>query len=842
MNLPRTAFPMRANLPEREPEFQAFWAREDVYGQLRRERAGRPRFILHDGPPYANGQIHIGTALNKILKDIVVRFANLQGLDAPFVPGWDTHGLPIELRAIQELGLDRRTVDALELRRRCREFAEHYIGVMTRQFQRLGVMGDWEHPYVTLSPDYEAEQVRVFARMALQGYIYKGLKPVYWCPHCQTALADAEIEYQEVTSPSVYVAFDCAEDEDRLPAGTRVLIWTTTPWTLPGNVAIAVHPEVVYDLLDTERGRLLVARPRTGAVTAALGLRAAAVPGSWRGAELEGVRCRHPFLDREVPLVLAEYVSAEEGTGCVHTAPGHGPEDFQTGQRYGLPTLVPVDDQGRLTADAGPFAGLFYREANDRIVAALSTSGHLLAAGRTEHTYPHCWRCKNPVIFRATEQWFASVEGFRRQALAAVRSVRWIPAWGEARIARMIEDRADWCISRQRAWGVPIPAFYCTACGEPLITGETTEAVAQRFAAEGSDVWFTAAAEDLLPPGTACPHCGGTSFRKETDIMDVWFDSGSSHAAVLARRPDLGWPADLYLEGSDQHRGWFQSSLLTAVATRGRAPYRAVLTHGFVVDGEGRKMSKSLGNVVDPAEVVERYGADILRLWVASAEYSGDVRVSPDILRQLADVYRKIRNTLRFLLGNLADFDPDRDALPPAELLPVDRWALDRAGLALEQAREAYAAYQFHRVYQLIHYLCAVDLSAFYLEVSKDRLYAEAPRSRSRRAAQTALYAIARSLAVAIAPILPHTAEEVWQHLPHRQGDRVSIHLHTWPEPLPALSPEERERWQRLLAVRDEVLRGLERSRVGGLIHTSQEAAVEVCAAPSSAAWLEGWG
>lgn len=835
VNLPRTDFPMRANLPQREPEIQASWRDGDVYGRLRRLRTGRPKFIVHDGPPYANGTIHIGHALNKILKDFVVRFRSMRGYDAPFVPGWDTHGLPIEHKAIQELGLDRRAISPAELRDHCAAFARKYIGIMTPQFQRLGVLGDWEHPYVTLEPAYEARQIEVFGAMAKKGYIYKGLKSVYWCATCETALAEAEIEYREKRSPSIYVGFEAAGEGGRLPAGTRVVIWTTTPWTLPGNAAVALHPEGTYVIVRTDRGDLLLAEPLVARVLDALGLADGGRISSFTGRELAGQLLRHPFLDRLVPVVLGEHVSMEEGTGCVHTAPGHGPDDFEVGRRYGLPVFVPVDGRGVLTAEAGPFAGLTCDEANRAIPQALEESGHLLARAGVEHQYAHCWRCKNPIIYRATEQWFASVDGFRGRALAAIRDVRWIPAWGEIRISNMVADRADWCISRQRAWGVPIPVFYCEGCGEPVINDETIRAVADLFRRKGSNAWYRREAAEILPPGFACPRCGGGHFRKETDTMDVWFDSGSSHAAVLEERPDLSWPADLYLEGSDQHRGWFQSSLLTAVATRGSAPYRTVLTHGFVMDGEGRKMSKSLGNVVEPEEVTRQYGADILRLWVASADYSGDVRVSPDILKQLTEVYRKIRNTLRYLLGNLYDFDPAADRVEATELPEINRWALHRTQEVLRRAERAYEDYQYNVVYRAIHDYCVADLSAFYLDVLKDRLYTAGPASPHRRAAQTVLYEIARALVATIAPILPHTAEEVWGFLPKLPGDPGSIHLLTWPEtPEGLLETALADEWGILLRVREDVARALEEARGDGLIRDSLEAALVVY--PSAAA------
>ncbi|PZN12508.1 MAG: isoleucine--tRNA ligase, partial [Bacillota bacterium] len=586
LNLPQTDFPMRANLPKREPEIQRRWEEMKLYERLRQARQGRPRFVLHDGPPYANGDIHVGTALNKILKDVVVRYASMAGYDAPYIPGWDTHGLPIERRALEVLGVDRRSIEPVKLRDHCRDYALEQMDRQRRQFRRLGVMGDWEHPYLTLSPEYEAKQVEVFGEMARRGYIYRSLYSVYWCPVDETALAEAEIEYREKTSPSIYVAFDVTDGRGRLPAGARLVIWTTTPWTIPANLAIAVHPDARYVAVETERGLLVLAEPLVERVLSALGLSERGRAGSWLGRELEGVLYRHPLFDRTSPVVTADHVSMEEGTGLVHTAPGHGQEDFEVGRRYGLPVLSPIDDGGRFTEEAGPFAGEFYADANPKIVRALDEAGALLAEGTIRHQYAHCWRCRQPVIYRATTQWFASVEGFRERALAAIDEVRWIPAWGRERIRNMVADRGDWCISRQRAWGVPIPVFYCEACQEPVITDESIRAVADLFRREGSNAWFLREAKEILPEGFTCPHCGARGgFRKETDIMDVWFDSGSSHAAVLETRDELTWPADLYLEGSDQHRGWFQSSLLTAVATRGRAPYRAVLTHGFVVEG-----------------------------------------------------------------------------------------------------------------------------------------------------------------------------------------------------------------------------------------------------------------
>ncbi len=830
---------MRANLPQREVEIQAFWSEQDIYGQLRRAARGRPQFILHDGPPYANGDIHIGTALNKVLKDIVVKFASMRGYDAPYVPGWDTHGLPIELQAIRILGINRHEVDAVELRRRCREFALHWQGIQRGQFQRLGVLGEWDHPYLTMEPGYEACQVQVFGEMARRGFIYKGLKPVYWCADCETALAEAEVEYAEKRSPSIYVAFAVTGAAGRLPAGARVVIWTTTPWTIPANLAICLHPEAEYHLVPTAAGALLLAAERVEPALKAMGLQGGRPLLTCRGAELEGLRCRHPLYERDSVLILGEHVTLDEGTGCVHTAPGHGHEDFAIGAGYGLGVLNPLDGRGVFTAEAGRFAGLRYDHANPRIVEALREAGALLGQDTITHQYAHCWRCKSPVLYRATEQWFASIDGFRQAALEAIAGVEWIPPWGRERISNMVADRGDWCISRQRVWGVPIPAFYCQDCGEPLLSRESVAAVADLFGREGSDAWFHRSARQILPPDLRCGACQGQEFTKETDIMDVWFDSGSSHVAVLGTRPGLRWPADLYLEGSDQHRGWFQSSLLTAVATRGRAPYRAVLTHGFVVDGEGRKMSKSLGNVVSPQEVIGRYGADILRLWVASADYKQDIRVSPDILKQLAEVYRKIRNTLRFILGNLYDFDPVGDAVPRDSLAEFDRWTLARLALLLEDVTAHYQAYDYHLLYHAIHNFCAVDLSALYLDVCKDTLYTLAPADPRRRAAQTVLYEVASVLVRIIAPVLPHTAEEVWRYLPRRPGDPLSVLLATWPAPEHARrDPELEERWEGLLQVREVVSKALELARGARHIGSSLEAKVTLYPGPPRAGLL----
>lgn len=831
---------MRANLPDREPETQSFWEETGVYEELARLGRGRPKFILHDGPPYANGDIHIGTALNKVLKDIVIKFRSMQGQYAPYVPGWDTHGLPIELQAIRALGIDRDRVSPLELRQRCREFALHWMDVQRTEFKRLGVLGDWDHPYLTLEPEYEARQVQLFGELVERGYIYKGLKPVYWCAECETALAEAEVEYSEKTSDSIYVGFKVEDGKGRLPRDARVVIWTTTPWTIPANLAIALHPDAEYRLVATKAGSLLLAADLAGRALSMMGLEGGETLDRFRGAELEGVVCRHPLYLRDSLLILGDHVTLEEGTGCVHTAPGHGHEDFEVGARYGLPVLNPLDGRGVFTDEAGPFAGLRYDRANPRIVDALAEAGALLASDHVQHQYAHCWRCKKPVLYRATEQWFASVDGFRQEALEAIDAVTWIPGWGRERISNMVAGRGDWCISRQRVWGVPIPAFYCRQCRHILISQETIQAVADLFRREGSDAWFAREAHDILPAGTTCGQCGASGFVKETDIMDVWFDSGSSHVAAMEAHPELGWPADLYLEGSDQHRGWFQSSLLTAVATRGSAPYRAVLTHGFVVDGEGRKMSKSLGNVVFPQAVIKQYGADILRLWVASADYKQDIRVSPDILKQLAEVYRKIRNTLRFILGNLYDFDPAKDPVAYQQLSELDRWALATLQHLVRQVTAYYQAYDYHLLYHAIHNFCAVDMSSLYLDVLKDTLYTMGKDDLQRRAAQTVLYQVAAALVRVIAPVLPHTAEEVWRFLPRPAGEPASVLLAQWPPVRQEyLDPDLEERWGRLLEVRRAVSKALEMERAARNIGSSLEAQVTLYAGPDRAGLLE---
>jgi len=840
MNLPATAFPMRAGLPKSEPGTLARWKADDRYAQVLAEREGRPSFLLHDGPPYANGNVHLGTALNKVLKDFIVRYKNMAGFRAYYVPGWDTHGLPIELKARAQAGPEQAAAaDPLALRRLCREYALGQVARQRAQFERLGVMGDWEHPYLTLRPEFEARQIELFGELARKGYIYKGLKPVYHCPSCETALAEAELEYEEDPCYTVYVRFPVIDDKglfaDYISSGkpVSVVIWTTTAWTLPGNVAVCVGPELVYDLVDAGEEYLLVAHERAAAVMDAARAAEYKSVASFTGAQLERVRCAHPFLPRQSPVILGDYVTTDSGTGIVHIAPGHGREDYLVCQKYPeLPILVPVDAHGRMTADAGAgLEGLTTQEAGKAIARLLEQSGRLLATQKIRHDYPHCWRCKKPVLSLATPQWFCSVEDFKADTVKAIEDVKWIPAWGEERMKSMVLERADWCISRQRVWGVPIPIFYCAGCGEALITEASVAAVADLFRKEGSDGWWRHEAAEILPADTRCPHCGGEVFTKESDIMDVWFDSGSSHVAVCEER-GMGWPADLYLEGSDQYRGWFQSSLLISVGARGRAPYRGVLCHGMVLDGEGHKMSKSLGNGLLPEEIVGQYGADILRLWVASADFTADIHISKEILSQVSDGYRKIRNTARFILGCLSDFDPDAHALSERSLEPLDRYEMQRLQVLVSEVRDAYDAYAYHVVYHAIHRFCVVELSNFYLDVLKDRLYVERAHSHTRRAAQTALHRILETITLLIAPILAFTADEIWDSQRHGAAYAGKpIQLCRMPEP--DASPVDDAlfaRFERIAAVRLEVNKALEEKRASKELGSSLEAHVTLTA------------
>ena len=836
LNLPKTEFPMRAVLPKSEPETLKRWEQEKIYEKLMEKNEGKPLFVLHDGPPYANGNIHLGTSLNKVLKDIIVRYKNMSGFKSPYVPGWDTHGLPTELKARAKAGVENSTtISELEIRKICREFALGYLDDQRNQFKRLGVIGEWDNPYITLLPEFEAKQIEIFAEMACKGYIYKGLKPVYWCPDCKTALAEAEIEYAEDPCHSIYVKFKVNDDQGKLkalgiePEKCYFVIWTTTTWTLPGNVAICLGPDFDYSIIKCGDEYYIMAEALAADAMKEAGKEDYEVVGTMKGIEFEYMKAQHPFLDRESLVIVGDHVTLESGTGCVHTAPGHGVEDYDVCKNYPeIPIVVPVDADGRLTEEAGQFAGLLTGDANKPIAQHLDSIGALFALKKIIHQYPHCWRCKNPVLFRATDQWFCSVEDFKDEAVKAINEVEWIPGWGKDRITSMVKERKDWCISRQRKWGVPIPIFFCKDCGEPYIDRDAMMAVADLFRKEGSDAWFKYDASEILPEGTKCPKCGGTHFNKEQDIMDVWFDSGSSHAAVLEQRDYLKWPADLYLEGADQYRGWFQSSLLTSVATKGTAPYKAVLTHGWVVDGEGRKMSKSLGNGIDPQEIVEQYGADVLRLWVASSDYHADIRISKDILKQLSEAYRKIRNTARYILGNLNDFNPDTDMVDVEDLYPIDKWAIAKLNELNDKVRAGYDAYEFHQVYHSIHNFCVVDMSNFYLDVLKDRLYTEKADSASRRAAQTTIYMILDAMTRMISPILAYTSDEIWRYMPHGSDcDKECVLFNEMPAKVDVdIDAEFMARWDRIHELRDLVKKSIEVAVKNKLIKSSLESKI----------------
>jgi len=831
LNLPKTEFAMKASLPQSEPRQLAEWESAGTYRKVLAAREGAPVYVFHDGPPYPTGHIHLGTALNKILKDMVVRSKSLAGFRAAFIPGWDCHGLPIETQVEKELGGKKGAANPVEFRKLCREYAARYVEAHRKQFKRLGIFAQWDQPYLTMDPHYEAVIAGTFLTVLERGYVYRGRKPVYWCLHDRTALAEAEVEYEDHTSPSIWVKFPVAAGSAAgLPGeGVSAVIWTTTPWTLPHNRALCFHPDLEYAVFETPAGALLFAREMTALVAAGTGLKIGAERGRWKGRELEGLKFQHPFLPFQVPAVLATYVTTEQGSGIVHTAPGHGADDFYTGQRYGLETYAPLDDEGRYTEGLPEYKGKTVFEANPAVVALLRERGALLGEGKLTHSYPHCWRCHRPVIFRATEQWFIGIEknDLRRRTLEAIQKVKWMPSWGLERMHGMVADRPDWCISRQRYWGVPIVIFYCEGCGERLEDAAALRHVLPFFEREGADAWYAHTPEELLPPGTKC-RCGAFRWRKETDILDVWFDSGSSHLAVLSGG-DQRWPADMYLEGPDQYRGWFHSSLLIGMAARDGAPYREVLTHGWTLDEQGRPMSKSLGNVVLPSEICEKYGADLLRLWVASQDYTADVRMSERVMTQLSDAYRKIRNTFRFALGNLYDFNPARDAVRGAEMREMDRWMLERAAELAGRCADWYASYQFHRVFHDVRDFCAVDLSAFYFDVLKDRLYTSAPASPARRSAQTAVESICRALATLLAPICVFTAEEVWKHMPRRPGDPESIHMAQFPRAehlTTGLAAARAAKWQELVAVRDAVLKALEEKRNAKVINASLEARV----------------
>lgn len=857
LNLPKTSFSMKANLPQREPEMLRHWEKTDIYAMIRKARAGSPSYVLHDGPPYANGAIHMGHAINKILKDIIVKSRTMMGFDAPYVPGWDCHGLPIEIKVEEQLGSRKAGMSKAVIRRECRKYAEKFIEVQRQGFKRLEVFGEWSQPYLTMSYQYESEIARAFGDCVDKGLVYKGLKPVHWCFSCKTALAEAEVEYEDDVSPSIYVAFPMVSDLSDLDPNLAgkdwaVVIWTTTPWTLPANLAIAFHPDFQYSAVRVNGRGYIVATELLKAVSEKCGWNEPWEIARFSGKSVDGRKARHPFIDRESLLVTANYVTLDAGTGCVHTAPGHGYDDYVTGVNYGLEILCPVDDGGRFLKTVDRFAGMGVFDANPRIVEHMRESGVLLQTENFSHSYPHCWRCHNPVIFRATPQWFIAMDknGFRQRALEAIQKVRWIPAWGEERISSMVRERPDWCISRQRAWGVPIIAFYCSHCGQVLLSKKVVDHVASIFAKEGADAWHTHSPQELLPDNASCSHCGGREFRQEFDILDVWFDSGSSHLATLGSRKDLPWPSDLYIEGGDQYRGWFQSSLLIAVALHGEAPYRTAITHGWTLDEEGRTMSKSKGIGIDPNDLVKARGAEIARLLVSSVSYVEDIRIFDELLDRLGEAYRKIRNTCRFMLGNLSNqqdpghpfFDPATDRVPYEEMLEIDRWALARKGTLVQKCLKGYEDYQFHQVYNALYNFCTVGMSAFYLDILKDRLYTSPTHSKARRSAQTVLWEILDAFARLVAPILAFTSEEVYHAMhEHRPGHgrSESVHILLFPK-YEALRDEEYllAEWTKLREVREAVLKALEDARRSGLIGNSLEARVILRAAGDAASLL----
>ena len=847
VNLPRTDFPMKANLPTSEPATLARWTEMGLYGRIRAARAGAPKYVLHDGPPYANGRIHIGHALNKILKDIVVKSRTMAGFDAPYVPGWDCHGLPIELNVDKELGPKKKALSAADFRRECRKYAAKFVDVQREEFERLGGLGDWSAPYLTMNYGYQAAIVRALGKFVEQKLVYKGKKPVHWCLHCRTALAEAEVEYDDHTSPSVYVEFPLApasagELAARVPelAGraVSVLIWTTTPWTLPSNLAVAFNPDYVYGAYPAGETTVILAEGLAEKVGAATGRTLGEPLAKFPGKRLEGIVFRHPLYERDSLGVLGEYVTLEQGTGAVHTAPGHGADDYHTGLRYGLEVYAPVGPGGHFLDEVELFAGLRVFDANPVIIKALEERGRLWKHESYGHSYPHCWRCHHPVIFLATSQWFIAMEKqrLRQRALMEIDQVNWIPAWGRDRIYNMIAFRPDWCISRQRTWGVPIPAMACTNCQTPVLTTGLTDRAADVFERYGADAWYERPIEEFLPDGLRCESCGGTTFERESNILDVWFDSGSSHEAVLPTHQDLDWPADLYLEGSDQHRGWFHSSLLIGIGTRGKAPFRDVLTHGFVVDEKGRKMSKSVGNTVAPQDVISKSGAEVLRLWVSMVDYGEEVRIGPEVLARTIEAYRKIRNTIRILAANLYDFDPARDTVPAGEMEEIDRYILARFAETVQKVKPAYERYQFQTIFQALNQLVTVDLSAFYVDVTKDRMYTHGAASRTRRSGQTAMYLLLDGLTRLMAPILPFTADEMWRFMPGPRSE--SVHLELFPDADAYASKELLDRWARLLAVRDTVNAALEAQRQAKVIGNALSARVTVTASGPVAALL----
>lgn len=836
IHLPKTDFPMRAGLPAREPVFQEEWEKEGLYQQLMEKNEGKPLFILHDGPPYANGNLHMGHALNKVLKDIIVRYKNMAGFHAPYTPGWDTHGLPIERQAIKAYGMDRDKVSVAEFRSKCEEFACEHVNTQRTQFKRLGVLGDWEKPYLTLTHDFEATQIKVFGEMVKKGFIYKGMKPVYWCPKDETALAEAEIEYQDVPCKSIFVKFAVTDDKgviSKLIGTTEnvyFVIWTTTTWTIPGNLAISLNPFFEYDFVKVPNGEIYVlAKELVESVMKTAGIGEWEVLATALGSDLEMVKTRHPLFDRDSVVITGEHVTLDAGTGCVHTAPGFGADDFIVCQKYKIPIIVPVDEKGCHTAESGKYEGIYVDDSNEIILKDLDECGALLATEDIVHSYPHCWRCKNPIIFRTTEQWFCSVDALKDDAVRACHNITWLPAWGEERMTSMIVERSDWCISRQRIWGVPIPIFFCKDCGKPLVNEQTIKIVSNLFRERGSNAWFELDASEILPDDIKC-ECGCGSFDKETDTMDVWFDSGSSHAAVLddGKFPYLQFPADVYLEGNDQYRGWFQSSMLTSIATKGVAPYKTVITHGMIVDEERQKMSKSLGNGISLQEILKQYGADIVRLWVASADYKQDMRISKEMFKHLSQNYLKIRNTARYILGNLNGFEVSQ-LLPYGELEELDQWALMKLNELVTKVIGAYDAYEFHTVLHAIHNFCVVDMSNFYLDVIKDRLYCD--EGKLRLSAQTAMFHILDAIVRMVSPILCFTSDEIWKAMPHQEGDDLrNIALNGMPAPNAAYAFDARkqEKWTRLLVLRDEVNKALEAARNQKIIGKPLEAAVTV--------------
>ncbi len=842
LNMPVTSFDMKANLPVREPKMLEYWNSIDLYNKMLENNKDKPLFVLHDGPPFSNGNIHMGHALNKILKDFINKSRSMMGYRVPYIPGWDNHGMPIESAIIKKNKLNRKAMSIPEFRSACEAFAQDFINIQREQMKRLGLTADWDHPYTTMAPAFEAREVKVFGEMFNKGYIYKGLKPVYWCPKDETALAEAEIEYKTDKCTSIYVKFRVKDDQGVLAdvcdlSKTYFIIWTTTTWTLPGNLAIALNPVETYAVVKANGEYYVIAEALVEKTMGEGGVENFEIVATYPGKSLEFIKTQHPFLDRESVVLMADYVTMDSGTGCVHTAPGFGADDYQTCKRYGIDIIVPVDDRGYQTEDAGKFAGLYYEKSNEAILADLTETGALFASKEFEHEYPHCWRCKSPIIFRATPQWFCSVDAFRADAVKACDDVTWMPAWGGDRMKQMLGERADWCISRQRHWGLPIPVFYCEDCKETICTPETIAKVSDMFAEHGSNCWFSMDAKDLLPEGYVCPKCGKTHFIKEQNTLDGWFDSGSTHVAVLDDKanpawPEHTWPADLYLEGADQYRGWFQASLLTAIGAKGgtTAPFKAVLTHGWVVDGEGRAMHKSLGNGVDPQDMVAKYGADLVRLWVASADYQVDVRCSDNIFKQLSEAYRKIRNTARIILANLNGFDPETDMVAVEDMYEIDRWLLSRANELVRRANEGYENYCFHSIYHDLTNFCTTDLSKLYVDITKDRVYTERADAPARRSAQSAMYLVLSAMTRLMAPLLAFTAEEIWQAMPHAASDqRESVFFNDMPKYDEALTfPELAAHWDALFVLRDDVMKALELARADKKIGKSLDAKLTI--------------